>query len=104
VHPHFQSRRASQIDTFDMKPDAPREIRGPFQPIRTNNPDLQISEIFPHIAKGRGQVFARAQRLSHRCGSARHGTSDDADWAAFHGRHQHAARRLRARVFEIAPQ
>src|SRR5919198_6397613 len=34
-----------------MKPDAPREIRGPFKPIRTNNPDIQISEIFPGHAK-----------------------------------------------------
>jgi uncharacterized protein (DUF1501 family) len=47
----FNLGAPSQIDTWDMKPDAPREIRGPFKPIRTNNPDLQISEIFPQIAK-----------------------------------------------------
>ncbi|MBI2422735.1 MAG: DUF1501 domain-containing protein [Candidatus Hydrogenedentes bacterium] len=41
----------SQLDTFDMKPDAPLEIRGPYKPIRTNNPDIQISEIFPLVAK-----------------------------------------------------
>src|SRR5207247_5107235 len=41
----------SQLDTFDMKPDAPREIRGPFKPIKTNNPDIQISEILPLHAK-----------------------------------------------------
>src|SRR2546430_8325572 len=41
----------SQLDTWDMKPDAPREIRGPFKPIKTNNPDIQISEIFPMHAK-----------------------------------------------------
>src|SRR5262245_18179028 len=40
----------SQLDTFDMKPDAPREIRGPYKPIKTNNPDIQISEIFPTLA------------------------------------------------------
>src|SRR5438477_11656516 len=34
-----------------MKPDAPREIRGPFKPVRTNNPDIQISEIFPLHAR-----------------------------------------------------
>ena len=39
----------SQLDTFDMKPDAPAEIRGPYRPIRTNNPDIQISEIFPGL-------------------------------------------------------
>src|SRR5207248_2750838 len=41
----------SQLDTWDMKPDAPREIRGPFKPIKTKSPDIQISEIFPLQAK-----------------------------------------------------
>lgn len=41
----------SQLDTWDMKPDAPQEIRGPFKPIRTNVPGIQISEIFPRMAK-----------------------------------------------------
>lgn len=47
----FNLGAPSQLDTWDMKPDAPREIRGPFKPIRTNNPDIQISEIFPRHAK-----------------------------------------------------
>src|SRR5213596_354872 len=47
----FNLGAPSQLDTFDMKPDAPAEIRGPFKPIRTNNPDIQISEIFPLHAK-----------------------------------------------------
>jgi uncharacterized protein (DUF1501 family) len=47
----FNLGAPSQVDTWDMKPDAPREIRGPFKPIRTNNPDIQISEIFPLHAK-----------------------------------------------------
>lgn len=47
----FNLGAPSQIDTWDMKPDAPREIRGPFKPIKTNNPDIQISEIFPLHAK-----------------------------------------------------
>ena len=42
---------ASHIDSYDMKPDAPAEVRGPFKPIRTNSPDIQISEIFPKMAK-----------------------------------------------------
>ena len=33
----------SHIDTYDMKPGAPTEIRGEFRPIRTNVPDMQIS-------------------------------------------------------------
>ncbi|GAC1448529.1 MAG: DUF1501 domain-containing protein [Isosphaeraceae bacterium] len=40
----------SQLDTWDMKPDAPEEIRGPFRPIATKVPGLQISEIFPRLA------------------------------------------------------
>jgi hypothetical protein len=47
----FNLGAPSQLDTFDMKPDAPREIRGPFKPIRTNNPDIQISEILPLHAR-----------------------------------------------------
>jgi hypothetical protein len=47
----FNLGAPSQLDTWDMKPDAPREIRGPFKPIRTNNPDIQVSEIFPLHAK-----------------------------------------------------
>jgi uncharacterized protein (DUF1501 family) len=47
----FNLGAPSQLDTFDMKPDAPREIRGPFNPIRTNNPDIQVCEMFPLHAK-----------------------------------------------------
>jgi Protein of unknown function (DUF1501) len=41
----------SQIDTWDPKPKAPDEIRGPFKAIDTNVPGMQISEIFPKMAK-----------------------------------------------------
>src|SRR3984885_6280565 len=40
----------SQLDTWDMKPDAPEEIRGPFRPIATRVPGVQVSEIFPRLA------------------------------------------------------
>src|SRR5690554_5278552 len=33
----------SQLDTFDLKPDAPAEIRGPYRPIPTNVAGIQIS-------------------------------------------------------------
>jgi len=42
---------ASQLDTWDPKPEAPSEIRGPFRPIRTNVPGIRISEVFPRMAK-----------------------------------------------------
>jgi hypothetical protein len=37
----------SHIDMWDLKPDAPAEIRGPFQPISTVVPGTQISELLP---------------------------------------------------------
>jgi hypothetical protein len=40
----------SQLDTWDMKPDAPASIRGPFKPIKTNVSGVEISEIFPRMA------------------------------------------------------
>src|SRR5438876_362708 len=41
----------SHIDTWDPKPKAPAEVRGPFQPIATSEPGIQISEIFPKMAR-----------------------------------------------------
>ncbi len=41
----------SQLDTWDPKPKAPAEVRGPFEPIKTNVTGIQISEIFPKMAK-----------------------------------------------------
>lgn len=38
------------LDMFDLKPDAPSEIRGEFKPIDTNVPGIQICEHFPRIA------------------------------------------------------
>ena len=39
------------LDTWDMKPHAPTAIRSPFQPIKTNVPSIEISEIFPRMAR-----------------------------------------------------
>src|SRR5213080_462200 len=41
----------SQLDTWDMKPNAPVEIRGPYKPIKTNAAGIEISENFPRMAK-----------------------------------------------------
>lgn len=41
----------SHLDTFDLKPDAPREIRGNFKPIETNVKGIRISEHLPMLAK-----------------------------------------------------
>jgi hypothetical protein len=40
----------SQLDTWDPKPDAPLEYRGPFSPIPTRVPGVRIAELFPKIA------------------------------------------------------
>ena len=40
----------SQLETFDMKPDAPAKIRGPFKPIASRTPGLLIGELLPRTA------------------------------------------------------
>jgi hypothetical protein len=47
----FQYGGPSHIDTFDMKPGAPAEIRGPFDSIATKVPGLRICEHLPHTAR-----------------------------------------------------
>ncbi len=47
----WQSGGCGHLDTFDLKPDAPKEIRGEFQPISTNVPGIQICEHLPFTAK-----------------------------------------------------
>jgi hypothetical protein len=64
----------SQLDTFDMKPDAPAEIRGPFAPIGTNLPGLDICELLPQHAK----VMDKCTVIR----SFSHGNADH--WAAAH--------------------
>src|SRR5688572_23676347 len=38
-------------DTWDLKPNAPTEIRGEFKPIATNVPGIQIGEHFPELSR-----------------------------------------------------
>ncbi|MBM4002298.1 MAG: DUF1501 domain-containing protein [Planctomycetes bacterium] len=47
----FNLGAPSQIDTFDPKPEAAAEIRGPFQPISTRSADIRLTEILPHHAR-----------------------------------------------------
>lgn len=62
----------SQLDTWDMKPEAPDSIRGPYKPIRTNVPGIEISEIFPRMAK-HADKFALLRSVYHT-GAAVHDT------------------------------
>ncbi len=41
----------SHLDTFDLKPDAPPEIRGEFRPVATSVPGVSISEHLPRLAR-----------------------------------------------------
>ena len=53
------------LDMFDLKPDAPAEIRGPFQPIATAVPGTQICELLPELAR-RADRYALVRSVSHR--------------------------------------
>lgn len=70
----FNLGAPSQLDTFDMKPDAPAEIRGPFKPIRTKSPDIDICEMFPRHAEV-ADKFSLVRSCYHN-GAAVH----DAGW------------------------
>lgn len=41
----------SHLETWDVKPEAPQEIRGPFQAIDTSVPGIRISELLPKTAR-----------------------------------------------------
>lgn len=41
----------SQLDTWDLKPDAPAEVRGEFKPVATSVPGIQIVEHLPRLAQ-----------------------------------------------------
>lgn len=51
-------------DTFDMKPQAPAEYRGQFQPIRTSVPGIEICEHLPKLAR-RADRYAVVRGISH---------------------------------------
>ncbi|MBL9085296.1 MAG: DUF1501 domain-containing protein [Planctomycetales bacterium] len=54
----------SQLETFDMKPDAAGDIRGPFQPIASRTPGLRICEHLPQLAKI-SDKFCVVRNMSH---------------------------------------
>ncbi len=39
------------LDMFDMKPEAPREVRGEFRPMKSNVPGMEFCELFPNLAR-----------------------------------------------------
>ncbi|MBM82253.1 MAG: hypothetical protein CMJ78_16935 [Planctomycetaceae bacterium] len=57
------------VDTFDMKPEAPDDIRGKFKPIDTNVNGIQICEHFPLMARQMDKV-AMIRSLHHKTGAS----------------------------------
>jgi hypothetical protein len=54
----------SHLDTFDMKPDAPAEYRGPFEPVATRVPGVRVCELLPGLAR-RADRFALLRSMHH---------------------------------------
>jgi hypothetical protein len=58
---------ASHLETFDPKPQAPSEYRGPFKPIATNIPGIHICELLPRLAKI-ADKYALLRSMAHTGG------------------------------------
>lgn len=71
----------STIDTWDLKPQAPAEFRGDFQPISTNVPGIQISEQMPRTAQQMDK-FSLVRSFGHR--NSDHGPADHYMLTGYH--------------------
>ena len=63
----------SHLETFDLKPAAPAAYRGPFRPVRTTVPGLDVCELFPLLA-GRAHRFSLVRSLHHTMASHNDGS------------------------------
>lgn len=63
----------SHLDSFDLKPDAPSEIRGKFNPIKTNVPGIRICEHLPRLAQC-ADKFTILRGVSHTLAAHRLGS------------------------------
>ncbi len=63
----------THMDTFDLKPDAPAEYRGEFNPIDTNVPGVRFCEHLPKLAKC-ADKFAILRGVSHSLAAHEFGT------------------------------
>jgi hypothetical protein len=61
----FMGGGPSHIDLWDLKPDAPAEIRGEFRPIATPVPGIHLSEHLPHLAHA-AQHLAIVRSVAHK--------------------------------------
>ena len=60
----------SHIDLWDMKPEAPAEVRGEFDPIATNVPGIAICEHLPQLARQVDKLCLVRDRKSTRLNSS----------------------------------
>lgn len=60
----YQYGGLSQLDSWDMKPQGPETIRGPYKPIATRVPGFQICELMPRLAD-LADRFAIIRSMSH---------------------------------------
>lgn len=60
----YQYGGLSQLDSWDPKPNAPTELRGPYQPISTAVPGFQVGELMPRLAK-LADRYAVIRSMSH---------------------------------------
>jgi Protein of unknown function (DUF1501) len=63
----------STIDTLDLKPNAPAEFRGDFQPINTNVPGIELCEHLPRLTRV-ADKFSLVRHFTH--GNSSHGHAD----------------------------
>ena len=70
----FMGGGPPQMDTFDLKPDAPAEVRGQFPPIATSVPGTQISSLLPDLAQ-RAHRYAIIRTVSDEYNGGAHGQS-----------------------------
>jgi hypothetical protein len=77
----FQLGGPSQLDTFDMKPDAPTEVRGEFRPIATSVAGTTICEHLPLLARQMHRVTV-IRTVSHK--DSQHNNAGYATLTGFH--------------------
>ncbi|HEV3258584.1 MAG TPA: DUF1501 domain-containing protein [Gemmataceae bacterium] len=65
----FLAGGPSHHDMWDMKPDAPKEIRGEFKPIATTVPGIQLSEHLPRLAR-QAKLFTLVRSAHHSVANA----------------------------------
>ena len=82
----------SHLDLFDLKPNAPSGIRGEFQPIATNLPGIEFSELLPQLARSadklaviRSIIGGVDEHASHMCFTGHHqlGPQPSGKWPNF---------------------